>query len=205
MKNFLASAALALTLFSSSACFADTGVLANVGSTAPNFEAQDTNGAQVSLASLKGKTVVLEWTNNECPFVHKHYDSGNMQKLQKTATDDGIVWISIVSSADNKEGYVTKQQANDIAKKQGAQPSHIILDSSGIIGHEYGAKTTPHMFVIDKNGVLAYAGAIDDQPNTDAAAIDKADNYVMDALAALKKGDPVNPDRTNPYGCGVKY
>lgn len=176
-----------------------------VGKPAPLFESKDTNGADVKLADLKGKIVVLEWTNNECPYVKKQYDSGNMQAVQKKATDEGVVWISIVSSAEGKEGYVTPEEANTIVKERGAVPTHKILDPSGAIGHLYGAKTTPHMFVINKDGVLAYAGAIDSDPSFKPESIKTAKNYVLAAIDDLNAGRAVETPSTNPYGCGVKY
>jgi peroxiredoxin len=176
-----------------------------IGKPAPEFMANDTNGKHVMLSELKGKTVVLEWTNHECPFVVKHYGSGNMQALQAEATKDGVVWVSIVSSAKDKEGNVTAEEANKIVADQKAMPTHKILDESGEIGKLYDAKTTPHMFVIDKNGVLVYQGAIDDKSGFDQEEIKTAKNYVRSALAEVKAGKPVEVSSTKPYGCGVKY
>jgi peroxiredoxin len=176
-----------------------------IGKPAPEFMANDTNGKHVMLSELKGKTVVLEWTNHECPFVVKHYGSGNMQALQAEATKDGVVWVSIVSSAKDKEGNVTAEEANKLIADQKAVPSHKILDESGEIGKLYDAKTTPHMFVIDKNGVLVYQGAIDDKSGFDQEEVKTAKNYVRAALADLKAEKPVEVSSTKPYGCGVKY
>jgi peroxiredoxin len=176
-----------------------------IGKPAPEFMANDTNGKHVMLSELKGKTVVLEWTNHECPFVVKHYGSGNMQALQAEATKDGVVWVSIVSSAKDKEGNVTAEEANKLIADQKAVPSHKILDESGEIGKLYDAKTTPHMFVIDKNGVLVYQGAIDDKSGFDQEEVKTAKNYVRSALADLKAGKPVEVSSTKSYGCGVKY
>jgi len=176
-----------------------------IGKPAPEFMANDTNGKHVMLSELKGKTVVLEWTNHECPFVRKHYGSGNMQALQKEATADGVIWVSIVSSAKGKEGNVTAEEANKITADQKAFPTHKILDEDGTIGKLYGAKTTPHMFVIDKDGVLVYAGAIDNTPSADPDDVKTVKNYVREALADLKAGKSVTTPSTNPYGCGVKY
>lgn len=200
MKKLLLLATLALIPFSVTAHAAP-----EIGKPAPEFMANDTNGNHVMLSALKGKTVVLEWTNHECPFVKKHYNGGNMQALQKEATADGVVWVSIVSSAKGKEGNTTAEEANKIMVEQKAVPTHKILDESGAIGTLYGAKTTPHMFVIDKNGILAYAGAIDDKSSADPEDIKTAKNYVRAALADLKAGKPVETPATNPYGCGVKY
>lgn len=176
-----------------------------IGKTAPNFSATDTHDKAVKLSDLKGKIVVLEWTNHECPFVRKHYGSNNMQSLQKEATEDGVIWISIVSSGKDMEGYTTAEEANQIITEQNAHPTYKILDVSGEIGHLYGAKTTPHMFVIDQNGVLAYAGAIDDKAGFEPEDIKTAKNYVRAAIADLKAGRPVETPLTNPYGCSVKY
>lgn len=178
---------------------------AEVGAPAPDFTATDIGGNAFSLAEQRGKPVVLEWTNHECPFVVKHYSTGNMQAAQKAATKDGAIWVSIVSSAPDKQGHVTPEQAAEIIKAQGAAPTTQILDPAGAIGRAYGAKTTPHVFVIDANGVVAYAGAIDDDPSADPATVAGAKNYVLAALEALKAGVPVDPAQTRAYGCGVKY
>ena len=176
-----------------------------IGKAAPEFMANDTNGNHVMLSDLKDKIVVLEWTNHDCPFVKKQYGTGNMQALQEEATKDGVVWITMNSSAKGKQGYVTAEEANKMTTADKAHPSHKILDEDGSIGQLYGAKTTPHMFVINKDGVLVYAGAIDDKSGTDPEEIKTANNYVRAALADLKAGKPVAKASTNPYGCGVKY
>ena len=178
---------------------------AEVGKPAPAFTATDTNGKTVALGDFKGKPVVLEWTNHECPYVRKHYDTGNMQKAQEAATKDGAVWISIVSSAKDKEGHTTTEEANAITAKEKAQPTHKIMDTDGTIGKAYDAQTTPHMFVVDKDGTLAYAGAIDDNSSYDPKTVEGAKNYVLAALDDLKNGKPVTTATTKPYGCGVKY
>ena len=176
-----------------------------IGKPAPEFMANDTNGEHVMLSSLKGKPVVLEWTNSECPFVKKHYGSNNMQALQDEATKDGVVWVTINSSAKGKQGNLTAEEANKLTAEQKSHASHKILDADGSIGKLYGAKTTPHMFVINSEGVLAYAGAIDDKSGSDPEEVKTAKNYVRAALADLKAGKPVATPSTNPYGCGVKY
>lgn len=176
-----------------------------VGAPAPAFTAKDSAGREVSLADFKGTRVVLEWTSSECPFVHKHYDSGNMQKLQKAAAADGVVWLSVDSSAPGKPGHMEGAAADAWLKKEDAAPAHFLIDEDGALGRLYGAKTTPHMFVIDAQGKLAYAGAIDSKPSVDAADIAGATNYVTAALAALKEGKAVDPAVTTSYGCGVKY
>lgn len=176
-----------------------------IGQPAPAFIGTDSNGHTVCLADLHGKTVVLEWTNNECPFVQRHYHSGNMQALQKEAAADGVVWLSIISSAPDEQGNVTADEANALTHSRGANPAAVILDPSGTIGRAYGAKTTPHMFIIDPGGILVYMGAIDDQPRNTGADPASAHNYVRDALEALKAGQPVPIAVTQPYGCSVKY
>jgi hypothetical protein len=176
-----------------------------VGKPAPDFTGTDTNGKSHKLSDFKGKTVVLEWTNPECPFVVKHYSVGNMQKLQADATKDGVVWLSIASSADGKEGYMTGAQANTYMTEQKSTPTARILDPSGEIGKLYGAKTTPHMFIVDAQGTLAYAGAIDDNDSFSSDTIKDAKNYITAALQNIKDGKPVETASTKPYGCGVKY
>ena len=184
---------------------ASAAVQAKVGEPAPAFTATATNGSPVSLASYKGKIVVLEWVNHECPFVGKHYGSGNMQKLQKTYTAKGVVWLSVNSSAPGREGHVTPAQVNALTQQKGAAPTAVILDPEGTVGRAYAAKTTPHMFVIDAQGTLLYQGGIDDTPSTDVADIATAKNYVQAALDAALAGKPVPTNSSQPYGCGVKY
>jgi peroxiredoxin len=174
---------------------------AAVNEPAPLFSAQDILGTNYSLADLKGKIVVLEWFNHGCPFVIRHY-GGHMQELQKTYTAKGVVWLSICSSAEGKQGYQTVDQANVTVDAKGIAATAVILDPEGEIGLKYGAKTTPHMFVIDPQGVLVYNGAIDDSPRGDAAA---ARNYVRSAVDALMSGQPVPLQTSPPYGCSVKY
>ena len=177
-----------------------------IGQAAPEIELADTNGNPFKLSDHKGKIVVLEWTNHECPYVRKHYDSGNMQKTQKTVMDMGNVeWITIVSSAKNQQGYVTDEQANEILEKEGAHVTAKLLDVSGEIGKAYGAKTTPHMYIINTDGNIAYMGAIDNEPTTRSEAIEAADNYVLNAITALKEGKEIESKTSQPYGCGVKY
>jgi peroxiredoxin len=178
---------------------------ARVGQAAPNFTGVDSNGKTHRLSDFKGKTVVLEWTNHECPFVRKHYESGNMQKLQKAATSDGVVWLSVNSSAPGQQGNVDGQRANQLTKSRNAAPTAVLLDPQGTIGRAYSARTTPHMFVIAPDGKLAYAGAIDSIPSSNKTDISKAENYVTAALNAVKKGQPISRPATQPYGCSVKY
>lgn len=177
-----------------------------VGQPAPAFTAKDINGTTHSLSDFAGKTVVLEWVNPECPFVVKHYEkSGNIPALQKAAVADGVVWLSINSAAAGKQGDYDAAKVAEWTAKTGAAPSAYIRDTDGTIGKAYGAKTTPHIFVITSEGKVAYAGAIDSIRSADAADIAKADQYVVSALTAVKNNTPVAQSSTQPYGCTVKY
>ncbi len=176
-----------------------------VGKPAPEFTATDSNGKAHKLSDFKGKVVVLEWTNPECPYVKKHYESKNMQKLQEKAVADGVVWLSINSSAEGKQGHLTGEQANKIIAEKGGKATAYILDPKGEIGNLYVAKTTPHMFVIGKDGTLLYDGAIDDNDSSKPEDAATAKNYVTEALAAAEQGKAIETSKTKPYGCGVKY
>jgi len=178
---------------------------AKVGEAAPAFTAASTAGTPVSLGAYKGKIVVLEWTNHECPYVRKHYETGNMQALQKDATGQGAVWLTLISSAKGEQGYVTAAQADELTSTRKAVPSAVLLDDKGVVGHLYGATNTPHMYVVDKAGILVYAGAIDDRPTTRRADVQGANNYVRVALEAVQAGQPVKTPVTRAYGCTVKY
>lgn len=176
-----------------------------VGEPAPAFTGTDSHGNTRSLSDFRGETVVLEWTNRDCPYVRKHYDTGNMQALQKKAAADGIVWLSVISSAPGKQGHATPELANSVAAEQGAGPTAIILDPEGTIGRAYDARTTPHMYVIDGEGTLVYMGGIDDRPTASRADVEGAENYVLAALADVAAGRPVQTPTSRPYGCSVKY
>ena len=176
-----------------------------VGDPAPDFTATDSHGQTQKLSQYKGKFVVLEWTNNGCPYTRKHYDSGNMQSLQKQWTARGVVWLTVLSSASGEQGYMTASQENAYIAKVHADPTAAILDPWGTIGHMYAAKTTPHMFVIDPSGKLIYDGAIDDHATTDTSDIPSSRNYVSAALTSAMAGQPVATAYTRPYGCSVKY
>lgn len=178
---------------------------ARVGDAAPNFSGIASNGKTFHLSDYRGKYVVLEWHNNGCPFVRKQYNSGNMQRLQKQWTGQGVVWFTILSSAPGKQGYVTADEENDYMAKMQAAPTAALLDPSGNIGHLYDAKTSPHMFVINPQGVLIYDGAIDDKPTPDLSDVPGATNYVSLALEQAMAGKPVATPTTRPYGCSVKY
>jgi len=179
---------------------------AEVGRPAPDFTLTDIAGTARQLSAYRGKTVVLEWVNPDCPIVQKHYNqSGNMPKLQQAAAADGVVWLSINSAAPGKEGDYDAAAVAAWMKRVGAAPSAYFRDPAGTVGRLYGARNTPHMFVIDARGTLVYEGAIDSIRSADPADIVRAENYVTAALAALKAGRPVSPSATQPYGCSVKY
>jgi peroxiredoxin len=180
--------------------------LAEVGKTAPDFSVIDADGKVRNLAEFKGKTVVLEWNNPECPFVKKHYNaSTNMQDQQTTATTKGVVWLSINSGAAGKQGHMDGKTASAKMTELKAAQSAYLLDTDGKMGQAYGAKTTPHMYVIDAKGTLQYAGAIDSNPSADAADIKGATQYVSVALNEITAGKPVSTPITKAYGCSVKY
>jgi peroxiredoxin len=176
-----------------------------VGGPAPDFNLTDAHGTTRSLAQFRGTFVVLEWFNNECPFVRKHYGSGNMQRLQADATARGVAWLTIVSSASGKQGYLTPEQALAVLAERGSHQTALLLDPDGTVGRLYGAKTTPHCFIINPEGRVIYAGAIDDRPSTDPADIPGATNYVTQALEEALAGKPVSVPSTKSYGCSVKY
>jgi peroxiredoxin len=176
-----------------------------IGKPAPDFTGIDSKGNAVKLSDLRGKTVVLEWTNHECPYVRKHYGAGNMQRLQADAAKDGIVWLTVISSASGSEGHVSGAEADKLTASRNAVPAHVILDEKGKIGRAYDARTTPHMFVVDPKGTLVFMGGIDDKPSTNLADIATAKNYLRLALDAVKAGRPVAMPVTRPYGCSIKY
>jgi peroxiredoxin len=196
---------LALVAATAAASAAPAAAQAVVGQTAPAFTLPDSHGKAHSLADFGGKVVVLEWWNAECPFVGKHYGSGNMQKLQKEWTGKGVVWLTVSSSAPGKQGFVDGAKANALMKEKQGAATAVLLDHDGKVGKAYGAKTTPHMYVIDGKGVLVYAGGIDDKPSTDQADVATARNHVAAALAEVTAGKPVTVATSPPYGCGVKY
>lgn len=209
-RSFLARTGTGLVLAgtASSALFSTRpawAATAKVGEAAPGFTVNATNGSPVSLASYKGKVVVLEWTNHDCPYVRKHYDSGNMQSIQRDATGQGVVWLTLISSSEGTQGYVTPPQADELTTSRKAAPTAVLLDTKGVAGKLYGATNTPHMYVVDKAGVLVYAGAIDDRPTSRRADVQGATNYVRAALDAVAAGQPVKTPVTRAYGCTVKY
>lgn len=199
-RSVLVSAALVAVVSAAPAMAAPA-----IGAAAPQFQATDAEGRVRSLSEFRGKTVVLEWTNNGCPYVQKHYNSGNMQRLQKQAAADGIIWLSIISSAPGAQGHLTAVQAKAWKAKVGASSTAVLLDPEGRVGRAYEAKTTPHMYVVDRSGRLVYMGGIDDKPVADPASLAGAKNYVAAALADLKAGRAVAQATSRPYGCTVKY
>lgn len=193
----------ALTCLSSAALFAADSP--PVGSAAPDFSVTDSKGKTQSLSQYKGKYVVLEWFNPDCPFVKKHYGGGNMQKLQKEFTDKGVVWLSVDSSAAGKEGNLTPEQAEKKMSEWKTHSTALLLDQDGKAGKAYGAKNTPHMFVISPEGKIIYEGAIDSKATPNPADIPQSTNYVKAALDEALAGKPVTTSSSRPYGCSVKY
>jgi peroxiredoxin len=181
------------------------GASPDVGKPAPLFAAVDSNGKTWSLAELKGKVVVIETTNHDCPYVRKHYTAKNMQTQQREAAAKGVVWLTSASSATGEEGYVTASQANELTKKRDAAPAAVLLDPQSKIARAYGATVTPHMYIIDANGILVYKGGIDSIPSSDVADIPKAKQYVRIGLGEVLAGKPVSDSSTRPYGCSLKY
>ena len=176
-----------------------------IGAAAPEFTLTDTKGVSHDLSDFKGKFVVLEWVNHGCPFVVKHYSGGNMQGLQKEFTDKGVVWLSVCSSAEGKQGYMSNDEWNAAIAEKGIASTATLIDEDGTVGKLYNAKVTPHMYIINPEGNLIYQGAIDDKKSTDAEDIATSENYVRSALNAALAGEPVATSVTQPYGCSVKY
>jgi peroxiredoxin len=203
-RSMLAAAAVAAGALGATTLLA--AVAATPGSPAPAFSEPAADGKTVSLADFAGKTVVLEWTNDGCPFVKKHYDSGNMQKTQAAAIASGdVVWLSVISSKKGAQGYADAARANKLTAERGAKPTNVLLDADGSMGKAYGAKTTPQIYVISPDGKIAYNGAIDSIPSTNQADIGKATNYALEAVKAVKAGRKPDPAVSVPYGCSVKY
>lgn len=208
MRNFIRTT---LILASSASIMAAATATAKIetGSNISDMTVVDSNGVTHNLSDYAGQTVVLEWTNHGCPYVKKHYntkyDGGNMQNLQKSAAEDNVVWLSVISSAPGKQGYVSGSDANTLTAQRGASPAAVVLDPSGTAGRTFAAKTTPHMYIIDANQTLVYQGAIDDNPSSSPKTIAGSTNYVTAALDNLKAGQAVEVTDTAPYGCSVKY
>ena len=178
---------------------------AQIGQPAPDFTAVDSKGNTVQLSAFRGKTVVLEWTNADCPYTRKHYASGNMQSVQGLAQKDGIVWLTVISSAPGKQGYVNGAQADFLTESRKAAPTAVLLDPAGAVAHLYAAKTTPHMYVVDKNGVLQYMGGMDSIATAAESDIARAEPDLKEAMLAVAQGNPAPHPETKPYGCSIKY
>ena len=182
-----------------------TTIDAPVGEQAPNFEVMDANGNMRSLSEFEGQYVILEWLNHGCPYIRKHYDGNNMQQLQEKYTDQGVVWLSVISSAPGEQGYMEPEEARQSIEEYGASPTAILLDPEGEMGQAYDARVTPHMFIIDPSGTVRYNGAIDDKPTPRASSLETAHNYIDAAMNSLMNGEEVEVKSNTPYGCNVKY
>ena len=200
LKQFFQITFIILALY---AC--GSGAALRIGEPAPDFEGVDSSGKVQRLADYRGKIVVLEWTNHDCPFVRKHYGAGNMQDQQRQAAAQGVVWLSVISSAPGKQGHVSPAEADELTRNRNAQPHAVILDTGGKIGRSYDAKTTPHMYIIDAAGKLVYMGGIDSITSSNPDDISRATQYVHVALQEMAAGKPVSTAVTKPYGCSVKY
>ncbi len=200
MITFLAAAAVAVAATLTPAVSGPP-----VGEKAPDFSLPSIEGETQALEYFRGSIVVLEWINHDCPFVRKFYTTGNMQELQKKYSEKNVVWLSICSSAPGKQGHFSIEEWQRRQQKAGANPTAVLLDEDGKVGRAYNARTTPHMFVIDAEGILRYKGGIDDRPQASAASLEGARNYVVEALDALLAGEPVALTESRPYGCSVKY
>lgn len=202
----ISAAAIAVAAGAGVAIFSQSAEAAvETGAPAPAFSAVDASGATRTLAEFAGRTLVLEWTNHGCPYVRKHYDSRNMQSLQQEAAADGIAWLQVISSAPGEQGYLDGPGALARVQTDGAYPTATLLDPTGSMGHAYGARNTPHMYIINGGGRLVYQGAIDDRPSARPSTLEGANNYVRAALADLAAGRAVANAETTPYGCSVKY
>lgn len=198
MKKLIMSLLMALAPYQAMA-------QATPGKAAPAFEVKDAQGVTQNLAKHKGKWIVLEWFNKDCPYVKKHYSVQNMQKLQQTYTSKGVVWLSVISSAKGKQGYLTAEESQKVSKENGSKATAVLLDVDGKMGKAYGAKTTPHMFIINPEGLVVYAGAIDDNDSASSDVIAKSKNYVSEALDNGMAGKAIATSSSRPYGCSVKY
>ena len=205
LANALLGGAGLLALIAAAPVSADPGAQARIGAPAPNFTLTDSNGKAISLADFKGKTVVLEWTNHECPYVRKHYGGNNMQALQKKWTGQGIVWLTLISSQPGAQGFVHGLEANKLTEERGAAPTAVLLDPRGGVGRSYGAQVTPHMYVVTGDGTLVYMGGIDDKPTTRLEDLKTAKNFVDAALSEVLEGKVVSIKTSRAYGCTIKY
>ena len=205
LANALLGGAGLLALIAAAPVTADPGAQARIGAPAPNFTLTDSNGKAISLADFKGKTVVLEWTNHECPYVRKHYGGNNMQALQKKWTGQGIVWLTLISSQPGAQGFVHGLEANKLTEEREAAPTAVLLDPRGGVGRSYGAQVTPHMYVVTGDGTLVYMGGIDDKPTTRLEDLKTAKNFVDAALSEVLEGKVVSIKTSRAYGCTIKY
>ena len=205
LANALLGGAGLLALIAAAPVTADPGAQARIGAPAPNFTLTDSNGKAISLADFKGKTVVLEWTNHECPYVRKHYGGNNMQALQKKWTGQGIVWLTLISSQPGAQGFVHGLEANKLTEERGAAPTAVLLDPRGGVGRSYGAQVTPHMYIVTGDGTLVYMGGIDDKPTTRLEDLKTAKNFVDAALSEVVEGKVVSIKTSRAYGCTIKY
>lgn len=202
---FIAAAALAAGVFGASTMLGGNAAAVETGQRAPAFSVRDASGATRTLSEFAGRTVVLEWTNHGCPYVRKHYDAGNMQALQRQAAEDGVVWLQVISSRPGAQGHLDAAGARARVATDNAAPAATLLDPDGVMGRAYDARVTPHMYIINPQGVIVYQGAIDDRPSARPASLEGATNYVSAALADLAAGRAVQTSDTTPYGCTVKY
>lgn len=188
-------------------CFglSSTVLAQQTGEAAPEFTLTDSNGNEHSLSDFEGQIVVLEWLNHECPFVRKFYGAGEMQRLQEMYTNEGVVWLSVISSAPGKQGHMSPEEINAAMEEHGSHQTAVLIDENGEVGRSYSARTTPHMFIIGADGTLLYDGAMDDQPSANPATLEDANNYVVSALDATLNGNEIETSTTRPYGCSVKY
>lgn len=177
----------------------------NAGDMAPEIKAKASNGETFQLSQQKGNFVILEWSNHQCPFVRKHYDSGNMQKLQQFAKNNEMVWVTVLSSAPGKQGNLDAEAANKVAEDNYATPDYILLDETGEVGRAFGAKTTPHMFLLGPDGKVLYNGAIDSINSIDQEDVERAEKYFFNAMMAAKKDETIDVAQSKPYGCSIKY
>lgn len=206
MKNIIITGIACVAAVGLTTAWAAQGATGTPGSAAPAFTLADSNGKNVSLADYKGKYVVLEWWNHECPYVVRHYGVGNIQGLQKQMASEGVVWLTICSSAPGKQGYVDAAQANEVMKKNAGSPAHVLLDPEGKVGKLYDAKTTPQMVLISPKGQVVYNGGIDNAPRARTKEeTAKAENWLVKAYGQHKAGQPITNPAERPYGCGVKY
>ena len=202
-QTFISGLAIAGLVLAAGSALAQPA--AKLGALAPAFEAVDADGKPRQLSEFAGKTVILEWTNHDCPYVRKHYNSATMQTLQKDMAKMGVVWLSVVSSPVGEQGHVDSAKAKELTTSRDAAPAAVLLDPNSKMARAYGATTTPHMYIIDPKGRLAYMGAIDDKPSATASSLNGAKSYVRQAMAELKAGKAVSEASTKAYGCAVKY